>query len=58
VIDLHEIQRQVYEEEPTVALRSHLVDWLGRSYCADNPLPVSLEDLDVTIERKLTSMYS
>jgi len=39
-IDLYEIWRQVYEEEPTVAVRSHLVDWLGRSYCAENPLPV------------------
>jgi len=39
VIDLLEIQRQVYEEEPTVALRQHSVDWLGRPYSEDNPLP-------------------
>jgi hypothetical protein len=39
VIDLLEIQRQVYEEEPTIALRNHSVDWLGRSYTKDNPLP-------------------
>lgn len=49
VIDLHEIQRQVYEEEPTVALRSHLVDWLGRSYDVTNPMPVRLSDGDVNI---------
>ena len=40
VIDLHEIQRQVYEEEPTIALRTHNVDWLGRSYSPSNPVPV------------------
>ena len=40
-IDLLEIQRQVYEEEPTVALRHHSVDWLGRSYDANNPMPIS-----------------
>ncbi len=49
VIDLLEIQRQVYEEEPTVALRSHLVDWLGRSYDSTNPVPVQLSDGDVNI---------
>lgn len=49
VIDLHEIQRQVYEEEPTIALRSHLVDWLGRSYCVDNPIPVQLSDGSIDI---------
>lgn len=37
VISIDEIQRIVYEEEPTVALRNHLVDWLGRSYGIDNP---------------------
>lgn len=40
VIDILEIQRQVYEEEPTVANRLHLVDWLGRSYDASNPMPI------------------
>ncbi len=49
VIDLLEIQRQVYEEEPTVALRSHLVDWLGRSYDASNPIPVQLSDGSIDI---------
>ena len=49
VIDLLEIQRQVYEEEPTVALRSHLVDWLGRSYSKTNPVPVELSDGSISI---------
>lgn len=49
VIDLHEIQRQVYEEEPTVALRSHSVDWLGRPYDKTNPLPVQLSDGSINI---------
>lgn len=49
VIDLLEIQRQVYEEEPTVALRTHLVDWLGRSYDATHPLPVQLSDGSIDI---------
>ncbi len=54
-IDLHEIQRQVYEEEPTIALRSHLVDFLGRSYCPDNRLPVdanvTITDLNATLPK-------
>lgn len=49
VIDLHEIQRQIYEEEPTVAMRTHSVDWLGRSYGVENPLPVQLSDGDINI---------
>lgn len=49
VIDLNEIQRQVYEEEPTVALRTHAVDWLGRSYDASNPMPVKLSDGNIDI---------
>lgn len=49
VIDLLEIQRAVYEEEPTVALRSHLVDWLGRSYDTTNPMPVQLSDGSINI---------
>ena len=54
VIDLYEINRQVYEEEPTVAIRSHLVDWLGRSYSEDNPLPVdavvNVGDVNVNVD--------
>lgn len=48
-IDLLEIQKQVYEEEPTVALRNHLVDWLGRSYDKSNPMPVQLSDGSINI---------
>lgn len=49
VIDILEIQRQVYEEEPTVALRNHLVDWQGRSYDKTNPVPVQLSDGSINI---------
>jgi hypothetical protein len=49
VIDINEINRQVYEEEPTVALRNHLVDWLGRSYDKTNPMPVQLSDGSINI---------
>ena len=49
VIDLLEIQRQVYEEEPTIALRSHMVDWLGRSYDKSNPVPVEITDGSISI---------
>jgi hypothetical protein len=33
-------ERAVYEEEPTVAKRSVLVDKLGRSYSENNPFPI------------------
>ena len=49
VIELLEIQRQIYEEEPTVALRTHAVDWLGRSYSRSNPVPVELSDGSISI---------
>ena len=49
VIELLEIQREVYEEEPTIAIRTHSVDWLGRSYDASNPLPVQLSDGSIDI---------
>jgi hypothetical protein len=40
--------RSVYEEEPTLAYRSHLVDYLGRSYDASNPIPIRVEFDPVT----------
>jgi len=49
VIDILEIQRQTYEEEPTVAVRNHQVDWLGRSYDKSNPMPVQLSDGSIDI---------
>lgn len=48
-IDPVDIQGMVFEEEPTVALRSHLVDWLGRSYGENNPLAVQLSDGSIDI---------
>lgn len=35
-----DVWRAVYEEEPTVAIRSHLVDEYGDPYTTDNPLAV------------------
>lgn len=49
VIDILEIQRQTFEEEPTVAIRNHSVDWLGRPYDKTNPLPVQLSDGSINI---------
>jgi hypothetical protein len=49
VIPHLEIYRQVYEEEPTVAIRNHSVDWLGRPYDTTNPLPVQLSDGSIDI---------
>lgn len=40
VIDILEIQRQVYQEEPTIAIRTYEVDYLGRGYTEDNPFPI------------------
>lgn len=55
VINLDEIRRQVYEEEPTIALRTHNVDWLGRSYSASNPVPVAFTgDVNVSINEVTT----
>lgn len=48
-IPLQEIERAVYDEEPTVALRSVLVDNYGNYYRTDNPLPVKLSDGSVNI---------
>ena len=40
-IPLQEIERAVFEEEPTVAIRSLLVDDLGNTFDEGNPLPVT-----------------
>lgn len=40
----------VYEQEPTVAWRSVLVDELGRFYRTDNPIPVRLTDGSINVE--------
>lgn len=49
-IPLQELQRAVYQEEPSVALRTLLVDLLGESYSTTNPLPVQLSDGSINIE--------
>lgn len=44
-----EIFRAVYEEEPTVAIRTHIVDELGDFFGPGNPLPVVLTDGSINI---------
>lgn len=49
------VWRAVYEEEPAVALRTVLVDWVGSYYSLANPLPVSVStDLTVSTEAPRT----
>ena len=48
-IPFEESTRAVYEEEPTVAYRSILVDKCGDFYATDNPLPVQLSDGSINI---------
>jgi hypothetical protein len=51
-VPLEEFTRAVYEEEPTVAQRTVLVDKYGRRYDNENPLPVnaSVNIGDIQIE--------
>lgn len=53
-ISWEDLRRAVYEEEPTVALRTFPVDELGNSYTTDNPFPVdatiNVDHLNVDIE--------
>lgn len=44
-----DIRRAVYEEEPTVALRTFSVDKLGKPWAIDNPFPVQLSEGSVEI---------
>jgi hypothetical protein len=39
-----DVNRAVYEEEPTVAIRTFNVDHLGRRYSIQNPLPVQVSN--------------
>lgn len=50
-----EIERLTYEEEPTIARRSVLVDKVGQKIDADNPLPVDIQktDIDFNLEVQL-----
>lgn len=43
------IFQAVYEHEPTVAIRSFLVDRYGAGFSIDNPIPVQLSDGNVNI---------
>lgn len=45
----NDIMRSVYAEEPAVAIRTMNVDYLGRPYDVDNPVPVRLSDGSVNI---------
>lgn len=49
-IPVEEFSRAVYEEEPTVAVRTMLVDKQGNDYRVDNPLPVQLSTGSVNID--------
>lgn len=42
--------RAVYEESPTVAIRTFAVDSLGNKYTKSNPFPVQLSDGSINIE--------
>lgn len=48
-ISNQEIIRAVYDEEPTMALRSVMVDEYGNYYTSENPLKVQLSDGSVNI---------
>jgi hypothetical protein len=43
------ISRAVYSEEPTTAIRTVGVDWLGRYYTQQNPLTVDLADTSIDV---------
>lgn len=43
------VNRAVYAEEPTMALRTHSVDYWGRPFTTENPLPVQLSDGSINI---------
>jgi hypothetical protein len=49
IIPEQEITTIIYDEEPTLAHRNVLVDWLGNYYSANNPLPVQLSDGSIEI---------
>lgn len=48
-LDSTEVISYVFEEEPAVALRTHQVDWLGRSYGENNPMSVKISDGNIDI---------
>ncbi len=56
-VPVEEINRAVYEEEPTVALRNVLVDKHGKKIDSDNPLPTTaiIDIGDITVDVALDS---
>lgn len=54
-IPLQEIERAIYDEEPTVALRTIGVDEFGSPYSSSNPIPTSSNSFWDTIETTLPS---
>lgn len=53
LIPEQEIERLTYEEEPTIARRSVLVDKLGEKISDDNPLPVDIQGADFDVSLKV-----
>ena len=49
IIPEQEITTIIYDEEPTLAHRNVLVDWLGNYYTTNNPMPVQLSDGSIDI---------
>lgn len=49
LIPPRDINQAVYEHEPTNAIRSFLVDYLGNRYSTKNPVPVQLSDGSLNI---------
>lgn len=49
-IEVRDMDRATFEEEPTVARRVFLVDELGNEYTTSNPLPTQLSDGSINIE--------
>tara|TARA_R110000868_G_C10973188_1_gene771590 strand:+ start:107967 stop:108647 length:681 start_codon:yes stop_codon:yes gene_type:complete len=52
-IQPHEIERATFEEEPAVARRSLLVDFLGKPISEKNPLPMASEGM--TLDQSIKS---
>jgi hypothetical protein len=48
-----DIVRAVFEEEPTVAIRTFSVDYLGNEYSKSNPFPVQLSDGSINAELRV-----
>ena len=49
IVPEQEIERHTFQDEPTVARRSFMVDCKGEGYRKDNPFPVQLSDGSIDI---------